>query len=114
MSPMTEAIMSINHLSWLIDELRKENKELREEVKTLQSILFSYQYATGMEQVEGKMWRPVSGSEATIKPEEQINKLNECNWVNELSKQGVMRCEEGDKVVYRPVNDWTTGETVVR
>lgn len=88
MSPMTEAIMSINHLSWLIDELRKENKELREEVKTLQGILFSYQYATGMEQVEGKMWRPVVESEATIKPddEEWINKLNKCNWVNELSK----------------------------
>ena len=78
MSPMTEAIMSINHLSWLIDELRKENKELREEVKTLQGILFSYQYATGMEQVEGKMWRPVIGSEAETK-EEWINKLKECN-----------------------------------
>ncbi len=79
MSPMTEAIMSINHLSWLIDELRKENKELREEVKTLQGILFSYQYATGMEQVEGKMWRPVVKSGA--EPDDGY-----INWMDELIK----------------------------
>ena len=79
MSPMTEAVMSINRLSWLIDELRKENKELREEIKTLQGVLWSYEHATGMEQVEGKIWRPVVESEATMKPDELINILNKCD-----------------------------------